>query len=164
PKARDAGALRAALAYLGSAAARRPTHPQAFRLEGQAYLALGDLDQAAAAYERAMAAAPTNQLIRWETSLVYSQMASVAKNAPRTDLLQQLAAGQLDAPGELIKSLFCTDQGAASCYRGQTAYEQAFATGPRGQKLRAPALFLHPPASVSIALRVPAERAALHFL
>lgn len=164
PQARDAGALRNALAYLESAAARRPNHPQAYRLAGQAYLALGELDAAAAAYERAMAVAPTNQLIRWETSLVYAQMANVAKTAPRTDLLQQLVTGQLNAPGELIRSLFCTDQGAASCYRGQTTYEQALATDPRGQKLRAPALFLHPPASVSIALRVPAERAALHFL
>ena len=164
PQARDPGALRAALPYLEAAAARRPAHPQAYRLAGQANVALGDLDAAAAAYERAMAAAPANQLIRWEASLIYAQMVSVAKTTPRADLLPQLAAGQLNAPGDLIRSLFCTDQGAASCYRGQTAYEQPLATGPRGQKLRAPALFLHPPARVSVVLRVPAEQAALHFL
>ena len=164
PQARDPQALQQALPWLQAAARHRPTHAHAYRLIGQVQAALGDWDAAAAAYEQARSYAPGNPLIRWEASQVYQQMDEMARTAPRHDLLGQLAAGQLSAPGSLIKSLFCTDQGAASCYRGRASYRQPYAADPLGPQLELPALFLHPPASVAISLTVPAELPALHFV
>ena len=125
PQARDAAALERAQAYLDDAIRRRPAHPHAYRLAGQIAAARGEWERAAKSFERAAALAPDNPLPRWEASLAYAQMQRVVARAPRTPIVDALAGGQLRAPGQIVKSLFCNDQGATSCYTGRTTYDLA---------------------------------------
>lgn len=164
PAERDRAALEQALTYLDIAAQRRPTHPHAYRLIGQVYAAEGDWLRSAEAYERALAWAPDNPQIRYEASLVYARADQVSHTAAALDLTDRFAAGRLSAPGVLIKSLFCSDRGAESCYMGRTSFRMPFAASPRGPLIAAPTIFLHSPASLSIDLTLPAEPAALRFV
>lgn len=164
PQLRDRQVLEQALPYLEAAMRRRPAHPHAYRLSGQVYAALGDWGQAAAAYEQAIGRAPANQLVRWEASLVYDRMQQVVDRGPRAPLLDAFAAGTLLAPGELVKSLFCSERGAASCYAGRTAYRMPFAAYPDEPPSELPALFLHPPASLAQRVTIPAGQTGLYFV
>jgi hypothetical protein len=164
PQLRDRQALEQALTYLDAAMRTRPAHAHAYRLSGQAYAALGDWEHAAAAYEQAISRAPANELVRWEASLVYDQMQQVVDRSPRTPLLDAFAAGTLLAPGELVKSLFCNERGAASCYLGRTTYRLPFAGYPDEPAFELPVLFLHPPASLAQRVAIPPGQAGLYFV
>jgi hypothetical protein len=164
PAPRNEQALDQALPYLADAIRQRPTHSQAYRLAGQIYAARGAWDQAAAALEQARALAPHNPLYAWETSLVYRRMQQAVDQAPHESLIETMAAGHLIAPGQLVKSLYCNDQGAASCYFGRSAYTQPFAAFPDQPAVSMPVLFLHPPASLERELTLPADRPALRFV
>ena len=73
------------------------------------------------------------------------------------------AGGHLIAPGQLVKSLYCSDQGAASCYLGRGVYIQRYAAFPTQAEIEMPVLFLHPPASIEQTLLIPPDRPALSF-
>lgn len=163
PTARDEQALDRALMYLDDAARRRPEHPQAYRLAGQIYAALADWERSAIAFDRARAVAPRNPLYAWEASLIYDQMQRVVEQAPHESLMDALAAGHLIAPGQLVRSLYCNDQGAASCYFGRGVYLQPYAAFADQAPVKQPVLFLHPPASLEQTLLIPPDRPALSF-
>jgi tetratricopeptide (TPR) repeat protein len=164
PKSNDEQALDRALEYLEDAARRRPDHPQAYRLAGQIYAARADWERAAAAFEQAHAVAPRNPLYAWEASLIYNQMRRVVKQASHESLMDVLAGGHLIAPGQLVKSLYCSDQGAASCYFGRGVYIQPYAAFPDQAAVKLPVLFLHPPASLEQPLFIPPDQPALRFV
>jgi hypothetical protein len=164
PTARDPAALEQALAYLDDAVRRRPEHPHAYRLIGQVRAALGHWKRAADAFELAAARAPSDPLPRWEASLVYERMQRIVEQAPRTPLLDEFAEGELVAPGQLVKSLFCNENGAVSCYLGRAEYSMPYATLPNEPAVKLPVLFLHPPASLSRSIAIPARQRALHFV
>jgi tetratricopeptide (TPR) repeat protein len=164
PQARDAQALDQALAYLDDAARRRPDHPHSYRLAGQIYAARAEWERAAAMFEHARAHAPQNPLYAWETSLIYDQMQRVVEQTPRESLMDALAGGHLIAPGQLVKSLFCSDKGAASCYFGPGTYTQPYAAFPNDAAAELPVLFLHPPASLEQTLLIPPAQPALSFV
>ncbi len=164
PSASDPAALDRAIALLEDAARRRPQHPHAYRLIGQALAAQRDWIAAAQAYERALALEPGNPLLRWEASLVYSRMAQAGREAASQPLGDQFAAGQLSAPATLVRSLFCSERGAESCYLGRSAFSQPYAAEPRGPAVRMPVIFLHAPASLTISLAVPAGLSGLRFV
>jgi hypothetical protein len=164
PQARDAQALDQALVYLADAARRRPEHPHAYRLAGHVYAARAEWERAAASLEQARALAPRNPLYAWEASLVYERMWQAAEQAPRTPLIDALAGGHLIAPGQLVKSQFCSDKGAASCYFGRGVYSQPYAAFPNQDAVGVPVLFLHPPASLEQLVSIPAGQPALRFV
>lgn len=164
PSQRDAAALTAALPLLEAATRQRPAHPHAYRLAGQVYAAQSAWLPAARAYEQALERAPANPLIRWEASLVYAQIDALSRSAARQPLADRLMAGRLDAPGTLVRSLFCNERGAASCYLGRVAYRQPYAADPQGPEHTADGIFLHPPASLTLDLALPAGRPGLSFL
>lgn len=163
PAARDDQALDRALQYLDDASRWRPSHPQAYRLAGQIFAARADWERAAANLERARMAEPHNPLYAWEVSLIYDQMQRVVEQAAREPLLDLFARGHLIAPGQLVKSLYCNDQGASSCYLGRGSYTQTYAAFPEQAVAELPVLFLHPPASVEQTLLIPPDRPALSF-
>jgi tetratricopeptide (TPR) repeat protein len=164
PQARDAAALEQALAYLDDAITRRPEHEHAYRLAGQVYAARGEWARAATAFERAAALAPANPLPRWEASLAYAQMQRAVDQAPRAPLMDAFAGGQLRAPGQLVKSLFCNESGAASCYFGRASYSLPYAAYPSAPPVKRPVLFLHPTASLSAPVAIRAGQTALRFM
>jgi hypothetical protein len=164
PQARDAQALDRALEYLDDATRRRPEHPHSYRLAGQIFAARADWERAAAMLAQARARAPQNPLYAWEAGLIYDQMRRVVEQAPRASLMDALAGGHLIAPGQLVKSLFCSDKGAASCYFGRGTYFQPYAAFPNQAAVELPILFLHPPASVEQALFIPPAQPALSFV
>jgi hypothetical protein len=164
PQARDAQALDQALEYLDDAMRRRPEHPHSYRLAGQVYAARADWERAAAMLNQARARAPQNPLYAWEASLIYDQMRRGAEQAPRVSLMDTLAGGNLIAPGQLVKSLFCSDKGAASCYFGRSTYIQPYAAFPNHAAAELPVLFLHPPASIHQTLLIPPTQPALSFV
>jgi tetratricopeptide (TPR) repeat protein len=163
PSVRDEQALDRALQYLDDAARQRPSHPQAYRLTGQIFAARADWERAAANFELARAVEPRNPLYAWEASLIYEQMQRVVEQAAREPLIDLFSSGHLIAPGQLVRSLYCNDQGAASCYLGRGVYTQPYAAFPKQPAVELPALFLHPPASVEQTLLIPADRPALSF-
>jgi len=164
PQARDEQALDRALGYLDDATRRRPEHPHAYRLAGQIYAARADWARAAIMLDQARALAPQNPLYAWEASLIYNQMRQVVEQAPRASLMDAFAGGHLIAPGQLVKSLFCSDKGAASCYFGRGTYIQPYAAFPDRAAVELPVLFLHPPASLEQALFIPLAQPALSFV
>jgi len=164
PQARDAQALDQALEYLDDAERRRPDHPHAYQLAGQIYAARADWERAVAMLDQARARAPQNPLYAWEISLIYDQMQKVVEQTPRASLMDTLAGGHLIAPGQLVKSLFCSDKGAASCYFGRGLYIQPYAAFPDQVAVEQPILFLHPPASLEQTLLIPPAQPALSFV
>jgi hypothetical protein len=164
PRARNKQALDRALEYLDDAEHRRPEHPHAYQLAGQIYAARADWERAAAMLDQARARAPQNLLYAWEASLIYNQMRRVTEQAPRTSIMDALAGGHLIAPGQLVKSLFCSDKGAASCYFGRGRYTQPYAAFPDQAAIELPILFLHPPASIEQTMRIAPAQPALSFV
>jgi tetratricopeptide (TPR) repeat protein len=164
PQARDQQALDQALEYLQDAMRRRPEHPHSYRLAGQIYAARADWERAAGLLDQARARAPQNPLYAWEASLIYDQMRQIVEQAPRTALLETLTHGHLIAPGQLVKSLFCSDQGAASCYFGRSTYIQPYAAFPNHAAVELRVIFLHPPASLEQTLFIPPAQPALSFV
>jgi hypothetical protein len=164
PQARDALALDQALGYLDDAMLGRPAHPHAYRLAGEIYAARADWERAAAMLDQARARAPQNPLYAWELSLIYDQMRRLAEQAPREPLMDALEGGHLIAPGQLVKSLFCSDKGAASCYFGRGTYTQPYAAFPDQAAAELPVLFLHPPASVEQTVQISPAQPALSFV
>lgn len=164
PQARDQQALDQALAYLDDAMHRRPEHAHAYRLAGEIYAARADWERAAAMLDHARARTPQNPLYAWEASLIYDQMARVVEQSPRKSLLDTFVGGHLIAPGQLVKSLFCSDQGAASCYFGRSTYIQPYAAFADQPEVELPVLFLHPPASVEQSVLIPPAQPALSFV
>jgi len=164
PQARDEQALDQALAYLDDAMRRRPAHAHSYRLAGEIYAARADWEHAIAVLDQAHTLAPQNPLYAWEASLIYDQMRRVVEQAPRTALMDAFAGGHLIAPGQLVKSLYCNDQGAASCYFGRGAYSQPYAAFPDYAAVELPVLFLHPPASVEHDLFISPDQPALSFV
>ena len=163
PRATDNAALEAALGHLAAAVAQRPNDAHAHRLAGEVYLAQGDWRRAVEAYSQARTLAPKNPMIAWETGLAYEQLAQAMEQAPRMSLMDQFARGGLEAPGVLVRSLFCNDTGAASCYFGQTQYTLPFAeTGEPQATL--PVLFLHAPARLKQRVTIPAATPILDFV
>jgi hypothetical protein len=122
--------------------------------------ALGDAD----AFELAAARSPEDPLPRWEASLMYERMQRIVESAPRTWLLDTFVNGDLVAPGQLVKSLFCNQSGAVSCYLGRTEYAMPYAVDPSGPPAKLAVLFLHPPASISQSVAIPGCQRALHFV
>jgi tetratricopeptide (TPR) repeat protein len=164
PQERDPQALDRALAYLDDAMRRRPEHAHAYRLAGEIYAARADWERAAAMLDQARAYTPQNPLYAWEASLIYDQMNRVVEQAPRMSLIDTFAAGHLIAPGQLVKSLFCNDQGAASCYLGRSSYRQPYAAFADQAAAELPVLFLHSPASVEQSVLIPPAQPALSFV
>jgi hypothetical protein len=164
PQTRNEQALDQALAYLDDATRRRPEHPHSYELAGQIYAARADWERAAAMFNQARARAPQNPLYSWEAGLIYSQMQRVVEQAPRASLMDALAGGHVIAPGQLVKSLYCNDKGAASCYFGRGTYIQPYAAFPDHAAVKLPILFLHPPASVEHTLFIPPAQPALSFV
>jgi hypothetical protein len=91
-------------------------------------------------------------------------MQRVVEQTPRQSLMDALAGGHLIAPGQLVKSLFCSDKGAASCYFGRSTYTQPYSAFPNDAAAELPVLFLHPPASLEQTLLIPPARPALSFV
>jgi hypothetical protein len=143
---------------------QRPEHAHAYRLAGEIYAARADWERAAAMLDQARARTPQNPLYAWEVSLIYEQMNRVVEQAPRVSLMDTFASGHLIAPGQLVKSLFCSDQGAASCYFGRSTYIQPYAAFADQAAVELPVLFLHPPASVEQSMLVPPDQPALSFV
>ena len=164
PKARDKQALDRALEYLDDAMRRRPEHPHTYRLAGQIYAARADWEHAAAMLDQARARAPQNPLYAWDAGLIYNQMRRIVEQAPRASIIDAFAGGHLTAPGQLVKSLFCSDKGAASCYFGRSTYIQPYAAFPDQAAIELPILFLHPPASMEQVLFIPPTQPALSFV
>jgi tetratricopeptide (TPR) repeat protein len=163
PQAHDQQALDHALMYLDDAMRRCPEHAHAYRLAGEIYAARADWERAAAMLDRAHDLTPQNPLYAWEASLVYDQMNRVVEQAPRLALMDTFAGGHLIAPGQLVKSLFCSDQGAASCYFGRSTYLQPYAAFADQAAVELPVLFLHPPARVEQSVLIPPDQPALSF-
>ena len=161
PSVANNAALDDALARLAAAKRWRPQHAYAYRLAGQIYLARADWVRAASELERARALASDEPLIAWEASLAYEQMQQVLDAAPGVPMLDTIAAGQLAAPGQLVRSQFCNETGAASCYLGRVRYELPQATDSDGARVARDAIFLHPPASLSATVAVSAETPVL---
>lgn len=164
PQVHDEQVLDQALEFLSEAIRRRPDHPQAYRLAGQIYAARADWERAAALLNQARERAPQNPLYALESSLIYGQMRQVVEQAPRVSLMDTFASGHLIAPGQLVRSLFCSDKGADSCYFGRGTYIQPYAAFPDRDAVELPVLFLHPPASVERKLLVPIDQPALSFV
>lgn len=163
PTVGDAKQLDAALAHLEAATLARPGHAYAYRLAGDAHMARGEWRQAAASFERAHWLAPAEPLPAWQASLAYEQLQAQLDGAPERSVLELFAAGQLSAPGQMVRSQFCDASGAASCYFGRTAYAQANLDDPDGGDVRRDVLFLHPTARLSAALDIPQDLPILRF-
>lgn len=161
PSVMNSVALDDALGHLAAAKRWRPQHSYAYRLAGQIALARADWARAAGELERARELSPGEPLIAWEASLAYEQMQQVLERAPNVPVLETIAAGQLAAPGQLVRSQFCNDTGAASCYSGRVRYELPQADNPDGDRTARDAIFLHPPASLSANVAVSAEAPVL---
>ena len=58
---------------------------------------------------------------------------------------------ELQAPGQLVKSLFCNDQGATSCYTGRTTYDLPYADFPDARPVKKPVIAFMPLAMPLIA-------------
>lgn len=164
PQTADQQALEAARGHLRAAQRWRPQDSYAYRLEARAAAARADWSQAAASIERARALAPADPLAAWEAGLIYEQLIATIDRAPYRPLLDTMAGGQIEAPAALVRSLFCTNRGAASCYAGRTSFSLPFADSPNPQPVRLPVLFLHPPARITQQLSVPTDTAALQFV
>jgi tetratricopeptide (TPR) repeat protein len=163
PRQTDRAALDAALGHLAAATAWRPDDAHAHRMAGEVYLAQGEWRRAVEAYSQAHALAPDNPMIAWETGLAYDQLARAMEAAPRVSLMEQFAHGGVEAPGVLVRSLFCNDTGAASCYFGRTQYTLPFAeTGEPQATL--PVLFLHSPAQLKQRVMIPSDTPILDFV
>lgn len=164
PLTRDVGLLAEAVAELEAARRWRPDHSYSYRLAGQVALARGDWEQAAAAFEQARLRAPRDPLPAWEAGLAYEQLQRTIEHAPYRSIQDRLASGLLLAQPRLVRSLFCTDQGAETCYFGRVTYTQPFADDPNGRLVELAALFLHPPARLVQAVAVPTDTTALQFV
>lgn len=149
---------------LQAAIRQRPTHPHAYRLLGQSYLAEGAWLPAVEALEQARTRAPLHPLTAWEAGLGYEQMQQAVEQAPYHSLLSGMARGILEASAQTIETPFCEDGSPQRCYLGETRFRQPLATFPEGPAQEHPTLFLHAPARVSQTLTVPPEAPALHFL
>ncbi|MBC8160536.1 MAG: hypothetical protein H7Z42_04880 [Roseiflexaceae bacterium] len=163
PSVADAAAIETALGHLAAAKRWRPDHSQAYRLAGQIYLARADWPRAAAELEQAHTRSPREPLIAWEAALAYEQMLLAISGDATTPLIDQIAAGQLSAPGQLVRSQFCNATGAASCYTGRVRYELPDSREPAAATRGYDAIFLHPPANLSATLIVPAATPVLRF-
>jgi len=164
PQTGDPDALAAAQEHLLAAQRWRPQDSYAHRLAGQAAMARADWATAAAEFEQARALAPADPLPAWEAGLAYEQMIALIDRAPYRPVLDTLAAGQVEAPPVLVRSLFCNSSGAASCYAGRTSFSLPFADSPNPQPVRLPGLFLHPPARITQQVSVPTDTTALQFV
>ena len=164
PVAVNQEALAQALTNLAVAERWRPEHAYAYRLAGQIYLARAAWPEAAASLKQAHLRSPKEPLIAWEMSLAYEQMQLAIEQAKSVPITEVLASGQLNAPGELVRSQFCSAAGAESCYFGRTTYTQTDAIEPESKPITRDVLFLHPPASLAAQIRIPAETPALRFI
>ncbi|GAB4209029.1 MAG: hypothetical protein OHK0022_39460 [Roseiflexaceae bacterium] len=163
PQTRDVGLLAEALAELQAARRWRPDDSYSYRLAGQVALARGDWEQAAAAFEQARLRAPRDPLVAWEAGLAYEQLQRTIERAPYRPIEDRMAAGILLAQPRLVRSLFCTDRGAESCYFGRATYTQPFADDADRRLVQLAGLFLHPPARLVQTIAVPTDTTALQF-
>lgn len=163
PLVRDVGLLAEASAELEAARRWRADDSYNYRLAGRVALARGDWVQAAAAFEQARLRAPRDPLPAWEAGLAYEQLQRTVEHAPYRPIQERVAAGILLAQPLLVRSLFCTDRGAESCYFGRVTYTQPFADDPDGRLVELAALFLHPPARLVQTVAVPTDTTALQF-
>lgn len=97
PELRDPGAAEQALGYLAAAMRWRPDNPQAYRYASYIYAARHDWSAATNEIERARAIAPRNQLITWESALVYEQRSYVSSDDVLPRLRQALQESGYDA-------------------------------------------------------------------
>lgn len=164
PLATDDAALDDALTHLAAAQRWRAGDGYAFRLAGQVYAARQDWAQAAEAYEQAHALASAEPLVAWETSLIYEQMQRVIDAAPVQPVFDAFANGQLSAPGQLVRSPFCSDRGAETCYYGRLNYTMGEADNPKSRPITRDVVFLHPPASLNTTITVPQNAPMLQFV
>ncbi len=74
PQVSDALLLDQAAEHLTAAMQYRPYQARAYRLAGQIALAQGQPEQALAVLEQGRTLAPDNDLLAWDTSLVYAQI------------------------------------------------------------------------------------------
>lgn len=164
PQATDEAALQAALGHLAAAIGWRPDHYYAHRLAGQIHAARQDWFAAVDAQNRARALAPKDPLVHWEASLVFETMMLESLAAPATHLGEAMAAGQVTAPQSAIDTPFCTDQGVASCFIGNTIFVQPVAGMKTGPPLQAAVLFMHPPVQTTQSFLLSLEDPALTFM
>lgn len=163
PTVADPALLETATYHVQQAIAARPDHPHAYRLRGRIAVAQAEWLAAAADFEKAASLQPGNPLPAWEALLAYEQLAIPLDAAPTVQLTRVFAAGTLSAPTAPLQTPFCQAENLATCYVGTTMVAMPYAHLPAAT-LNTRMLFVHPPASVSQTLRVPADTPALRFV
>ena len=164
PRVANREALDQALGHLGAAIRWRPDHSHAYRLAGWIYMARREWIKAAEAFEQARRLAPQHPLADWEAGLAYEQMTRVVATAPAISLATRLAAAPVEAPDLPVGTPFCRSNAPQSCYVGLTTFRLPYAGTGDPTPEEHQVLFLHPPAKVRLALRVPPDRPAVRFL
>lgn len=163
PIATDPAALQTALGHLAAAARWMPDSARPHRLAMYAYAAELDWVRATESAEAALARTPADRTLAFEAGLMYQQLGIFRDTAPRTDAQETMRAGVLNAPGSLIRSIFCNETGAQSCYIGSATYTLPDATYPERGGITRNVIFLHPPAELTQRITIPAERPVLLF-
>ncbi len=164
PQVADGEALDQALGHLGAAIRWRPDHSHAYRLAGWIYMARWEWIKAAEAFEQARRLAPAFPLADWEAGLAYEQMVRVVTSAPVTSLTALLAQAPVEAPDVPVETPFCRSGRPQTCYTGLTTFRLPYAGTGDPTPEEHQVLFLHPPAKVRLALRVPSDQPAVRFL
>ncbi len=164
PAVVDDATIRQALDHLVSAQFYRPHHAHAYRMSGWIYLARGDLERAAAAFERARAINTAEPMIDWETGLVYEQMLVTISHAPSTSLSHRFTQANISAPDIPIATPFCQLDAPQTCYAGMTTLTMPYAGTSDLSLFTYDFFFLHPPATASFNIHVPVGQEALSFV
>lgn len=164
PAVVDDATIRQALDHLVSAQFYRPHHAHAYRMSGWIYLARGDLERAAAAFERARAINTAEPMIDWETGLVYEQMLATISQAPSTPLTHQLTQAILSAPNVSIATPFCKQGAPQTCYAGMTTLTMPYAGISDSSPFTYDFFFLHPPATARFDVSIPVGQEGLSFI
>ncbi len=164
PAVVDDATIRQALDHLGNAQSYRPHHAHAYRMSGWIHLARGDLERAAAAFERARAINTAEPMIDWETGLVYEQMLATISQAPSTPLTHQLTQAILSTPNVPIATPFCQQGAPQTCYARMTTLTMPYAGISDPSPFTYDFFFLHPPATARFDISVPVGQEGLSFI
>lgn len=163
PLVSDEASLSTATDHLQAALAWHPQDASAYRMLARIYAARHTWGAAADAIVQARQLSPRNPLVQWETALINEQLWRTIAAAPQTPLLPLVAAATIDTPNQRIDTPFCQPEQPQRCYVAQTSVIQPLAAVP-DSAYTANAIFIHPPASVSITRSLSATSNALTFL
>jgi tetratricopeptide (TPR) repeat protein len=134
-----------------------------YRQLGRLYNAQEAWAKAHAAYAQALERDTHAPLAAWEALLLYERMHQMLAEAPKDNLIPDLASVPPTTPSQSIETTFCSGT-VASCYVGLDRFSQPFADTPNGPAHTVDVLFMHPPSSVALRYTINRQQPALSFV